>query len=255
MPVPTPELAPGGNNWFTGAFNGSGDIQFPDANDPNETEFLNGLFSIQVATDLSFTGTFTGTDGTNATFSGTFVKDGDSYKANGVSITARGKTMSMALECSPGPYAGEQHGFGEISGGSEAVPDEPCIALNCAWQNIWARSDLAAEWKPAFAAGTEKTINLADGFLDNLSDGDSLTYSFGANGAVTVTGKIYGEDVNVTTQLNMEGYDSGFNEMHCNFQFLANGHLYQQQFSFPRKATVAAADFISLDELNFNRLD
>ena len=114
--------------------------------------------------------------------------------------------------------------------------------------------EAGAEWKPAFAAGTEKTINLADGFLENLSDGDSLTYSFGANGAVTVTGKIYGEDVNVTAKLNMEGCDSNDNTMHCNMQFLANGHLYQQQFTFPRQATVAASD-ISLDELNFSRID
>ena len=169
--VPGPD---GGSSWFTGEFNGYGDAQFPAGGD---TEFLNGLFKINVAANLAFTGTFTGTDGSTASFSGTFAKDGSSYVATGVSITVKGKTMSMGLMCDPGPYAGSDEGFGEIGGGSEDVQDEPCIALNCAWQNIWKRTDLAAEWKPAFAAGTEKTINLADGFLENLSDGDSLTYT------------------------------------------------------------------------------
>ena len=240
----------GSGSWFTGEFNGYGDAQFPIAG--GGTEFLNGLFTINVASDLSFTGTFTGTDGTNATFSGTFAKDGSSYVATGVSITVKGKTMSMGLMCDPGPYAGSDEGFGEISGGSEDVQDEPCIALNCAWQNIWKRSDLAAEWKPAFASGTEKTINLADSFLDGLSDGDSLTYAFGANGAVSITGKIYGESVNATATLDLEGLDGSSGTMHCNFYFLANGHLYQQQFTFPRQATVTAAD-ITLD--SFVRID
>ena len=258
VPVPTPEPAPGGNNWFTGEFNGSGDVQFPIAG-TDDYDILNGLFTFKVASDLSFTGTFTGTDGTNATFSGTFVKrmmDEQEYcAASGVEITIRGRTMAMQFSNDPRPYAGMTYGFGKLCGSNDAEPGEPCIVLNGAWQNIWKRTDLAAEWKPAFAAGTEKTINLADGFLDDLSDGDSLTYSFGANGAVTVTGKIYGEDVNVTTQINMLDYDSGFNEMDCNFQFLANGHLYEQHFTLPRQATVAAADFISLDELNFSRID
>ena len=174
--------------------------------------------------------------------------------ANGVSITVNGATMSMTLSCDPGPYAGSDEGFGEMGGGSSAGPDEPCISLNCAWQNIWKRSDLAAEWKPAFATGTEKTINLADGFLDNLSDGDSLTYAFGAEGSVSITGKIYGENVSATAKLHLEGCDSSTDTMHCNVQFIANGHLYQQQFTFPRQATVAAAD-ISLSASDFTRLD
>ena len=197
-----------------------------------------------------------GTDGTNATFSGTFAKqvtDGaTNYVATGVSITVKGKTMSMGLMCDPQPYAGSDEGFGEIGGGSEDVQDEPCIALNCAWQNIWKRTDLAAEWKPAFASGTEKTLDLQDTWLADLSVGDSLTYAFGEKGSVTVAGKIYGETVNATAKLDLEGYDDGTNTMHCNFFFLANGHLYQQQFTFPRQATVAAAD-ITLN--SFVRID
>ena len=246
--VPGPD---GGSSWFTGEFNGYGDAQFPAGVD---TEFLNGLFTVNVAANLAFTGTFTGTDGSTAPFSGTFAKDGSSYVATGVSITVKGKTMSMGLMCEPGPYAGSDEGFGEMWGGSEDVQDEPCIALNCAWQNIWKRSDLAAEWKPAFATGTEKTINLADGFLANLSDGDSLTYAFGAEGAVSITGKIYGENVSATAKLHLEGCDSSTDTMHCNVQFIANGHLYQQQFTFPRQATVAAAD-TSLSASDFTRLD
>ena len=240
----------GGSSWFTGEFNGYGDVQFPIAG--GDTEFLNGLFTINVAANLAFTGTFTGTDGSTAPFSGMFAKDGSSYVATGVSITVKGKTMSMGLMCDPGPYAGSDEGFGEIGGGSEDVQDEPCIALNCAWQNIWKRTDLAAEWKPAFAAGTEKTLDLKDTGLDGLSDGDSLTYAFGADGAVSITGKIYGESVNATATLDLEGLDSSNGTMHCNFFFLANGHLYQQQFTFPRQATVTAAD-ITLD--SFVRID
>ena len=152
--------------------------------------------------------------------------------------------MTMALECSPEPYAGVADGFGEMWGGSDAVPGEPCITLNCAWQNIWKRGDLASEWKPVFAAGTEKT--------DGKVDGDSLTYAFGADGAVSITGKIYGESVNATATLDLEGLDGSNGTMHCNFYFLANGHLYQQQFTFPRQATVTASD-ITLD--SFVRID
>ena len=239
----------GAGSWFTGEFNGYGDAQFPTGGD---TEFLNGLFAINVAANLAFTGTFTGTDGSTASFSGTFARDGSSYVATGVSITVKGKTMSMGLMCDPQPYAGSDEGFGEIGGGSEDVQDEPCIALNCAWQNIWKRTDLAAEWKPAFAAGTEKTLDLQDTWLADLSVGDSLTYAFGADGAVSITGKIYGESVNATATLDLEGLDGSNGTMHCNFFFLANGHLYQQQFTFPRQATVAASD-ISLD--SFVRID
>ena len=83
---------------------------------------------------------------------------------------------------------------------------------------------------------------MSETWLDGLSDGDSLTYAFGEKGSVTVTGKIYGETVNAMAKLDLEGYDDGTNTMHCNFYFLANGHLYQQQFTFPRKATVVAED-------------
>ena len=73
----------GSGSWFTGEFTGYGDAQFPAGGD---TEFLNGIFTINVAANLSFTGTFFGTDGTNATFSGTFAKqvtDGaTNYEAN-----------------------------------------------------------------------------------------------------------------------------------------------------------------------------
>ena len=193
-----------------------------------------------------------GADGSTASFSGTFARDGSSYVATGVSITVKGKTMSMGLMCDPQPYAGSDEGFGEIGGGSEDVQDEPCIALNCAWQNIWKRGDLAAEWKPAFAAGTEKTLDLQDTWLADLSVGDSLTYAFGADGAVSITGKIYGESVNATATLDLEGLDGSSGTMHCNFFFLANGHLYQQQFTFPRQATVTATD-ITLD--SFVRID
>ena len=250
VPVPT-KAALASASWFTGEFNGYGDAQFPAGGD---TEFLNGLFTVNVASSLAFTGTFTGTDGSTASFSGTFAKDGSSYVANGVSITVNGATMSMTLSCDPGPYAGSDEGFGEMGGGSSAGPDEPCISLNCAWQNIWKRSDLAAEWKPAFAAGTAKTILLEEGFLDGLSEGDSLTYAFGAEGSVSITGKIYGENVSATAKLHLEGCDSSTDTMHCNVQFIANGHLYQQQFTFPRKSTVAAVD-IELTADNLVRLD
>ena len=71
---------------------------------------------------------------------------------------------------------------------------------------------------------------------------------------MSITGKIYGENVSVTAKLHLEGCDSSTDTMHCNVQFIANGHLYQQQFTFPRQATVAAAD-ISLSASDFTRLD
>ncbi|MBR5549157.1 MAG: hypothetical protein IKU71_05465, partial [Kiritimatiellae bacterium] len=97
-----------------------------------------------------------------------------------------------------------------------------------------------------------KTLDLAEIWLDGKVDGDSLTYAFGADGAVSITGKIYGETVNAAATLDLEGLDGGSGTMHCNFFYLANGHLYQQQFTFPRQATVAAAD-ITLD--SFVRID
>ena len=253
VPVPTQESGEGSGSWFTGEFNGYGDAQFP-VQGTDETEFLNGLFTVNVAANLSFTGTFVAKDGTRASFSGVFAKDGDMYSASGVGITVNGQAMTMALSCDPQSYAGAEKGFGEMWGGSDASPGEPCIALNCAWQNIWKRSDLAAEWKPAFAAGTAKTILLEEGFLDGLSEGDSLTYAFGAEGSVSITGKIYGENVSATAKLHLEGCDSSTDTMHCNVQFIANKHLYQQQFTFPRQATVAVAD-ISLSASDFTPLD
>ena len=70
---------------------------------------------------------------------------------------------------------------------------------------------------------------------------------------MSITGKIYGEDVSVTAKLHLEGCDSSTDTMHCNVQFIANGHLYQQQFTFPRKSTVAAVD-IELTADNLVRL-
>ena len=70
---------------------------------------------------------------------------------------------------------------------------------------------------------------------------------------MSITGKIYGENVSATAKLHLEGCDSSTDTMHCNVQFIANGHLYQQQFTFPRQATVAAAD-ISLSASDFTRL-
>jgi hypothetical protein len=93
---------------------------------------------------------------------------------------------------------------------------------------------------------------LKDTWLADLSDGDSLTYAFGADGTVSITGKIYGESVNAAATLDLEGLDGGSGTMHCNFFYLANGHLYQQQFTFPRQATVTATD-ITLD--SFVRID
>lgn len=245
--APQPGMA---NNWYTGEFNGYGDAQFPV--DGGDTEFLNGLVSINVAANLSFTGTFAATDGTTASFSGTFVKDGDMYAANGVAITVRGQAMTMRLGCAAQPYADKDAGFGEMWGGSDVEPGEPCIALNCLWQNIWKRSDLAAEWKPAFASGTEKTLDMSEIWLDGKVDSDTLTYAFGADGAVAVSGQIYGESVSATATLDLEGYDESTNTMYCNFYFLANGHMYQQQLTFQRQASIASSD-ITL--ASFQRVD
>lgn len=71
---------------------------------------------------------------------------------------------------------------------------------------------------------------------------------------MSVSGKIYGEDVNVSAKLNLEGCDTSSDTIHVNFQFIANGRLYQQQFTFPRQATVAASDIV-LSADGFNRLD
>ena len=138
-------------------------------------------------------------------------------------------------------YADKDAGFGEMWGGSDAEPGEPCITLNCLWQNIWKRSDLSAEWKPAFASGTQKTLDMSEIWLDGKVDSDTLTYAFGANGAVEVSGQIYGESVSATATLDLEGYDDGTNTMHCNFYFLANGHMYQQQLTFQRQASIASS--------------
>ena len=67
-----------------------------------------------------------------------------------------------------------------------------------------------------------------------------------------MTGKIYGETVNAAAKLNLEGCDSSSDTMHCNFHFIANGHLYQQQLTFPRQATVSSDD-ITLE--SFVRFD
>ena len=245
--APQPGMA---NNWYTGEFTGYGDAQFPV--DGGDTDILNGLVSINVAANLSFTGTFAATDGTTASFSGTFVKDGDMYAASDVAITVKGQTMTMRLGCAAQQYAGSDAGFGEMWGDSETEPGEPCITLNCLWQNIWKRSDLSAEWKPAFASDTEKTLDMSEIYLPGKVDGDTLTYAFGADGAVAVTGKIYGESVSATATLDLEHYDDSTNTMYCNFYFLANGHMYQQQITFQRQATIASSD-ITL--ASFQRVD
>ena len=164
------------------------------------------------------------------------------YAASGVAITVKGQTMTMRLGCDAQPYAGKDAGFGEMWGGNEAEYGEPGIYLNCLWQNIWKRSDLTAEWKPAFASGTQKTLDLSDVYLDGKVEGDALTYAFGSDGKVAVSGQIYGESVSSTATLDLEVYDDSTNTMYCNFYFLANGHMYQQQYSFPRQATIEASD-------------
>ena len=174
------------------------------------------------------------------------------YAANGVAITVRGQAMTMRLGCAAQPYADKDAGFGEMWGGNEAEYGEPGIYLNCLWQNIWKRSDLSAEWKPAFASGTEKTLDMSEIWLDGKVDSDTLTYAFGADGAVAVSGQIYGESVSATATLDLEGYDDGTNTMHCNFYFLANGHMYQQQLTFQRQASIASSD-ITL--ASFQRVD
>ena len=239
------------NNWYTGEFTGFGDAQSPIPNS-DEYDILNGLVTINVAANLSFTGTFAATDGTTASFSGTFAKDGDMYAASGVAITVRGQAMTMRLGCAAQPYADKDAGFGEMWGGSDAEPGESCIALNCLWQNIWKRSDLTAEWKPAFASGTQKTLDLSDVYLDGKVEGDGLTYAFGSDGKVAVSGQIYGESVSSTATLDLEGYDDSTNTMYCNFYFLANGHMYQQQCSFPRQSTIEASD---ITYITFQRVD
>ena len=58
--------------------------------------------------------------------------------------------------------------------------------------------------------------------------------------------------MNATATLDLEDLDGSSGTMHCNFFFLANGHLYQQQLTFQRQASIASSD-ITL--ASFQRVD
>ena len=60
------------------------------------------------------------------------------------------------------------------------------------------------------------------------------------------------ESVSATATLDLEGYDDGTNTMYCNFYFLANGHMYQQQLTFQRQASIASS---GITLASFQRVD
>ena len=246
-----PRVTPGPGesiNGHTGEFTGHGSVQFPA--DGGGTETLNGIFEVNVGANLLFTGVFKGTDGTSAPFSGRFVR-GEEYGASGVPITVGGAAMSMWLGCAPIPFGDKADGAGEIAGGNEpgASDDGPSICLEGAWQNIWKRADISGEWKPSFAEGTEKRVDLSTA---GYAAGDALTYAFGAGGKVSVTGSVYGEAVDVQAQANLTGASGG--TAHFNLFFISNGHLFRQLFTVQLDEVVSAGG-IKLVAGDFSRLD
>ena len=222
--------------WCAGEYLGYGYAEFPGE------DWLYGIFRVSVGADLAFTGTFEAIDGGVADFSGKLVKN----VADGVAITVNGTPMSMGVKAMAKPYGKSK--YGEIFAWSEAEEGQPNIHIDRAWQNIWTSVGMASA-RPKIAPGTTKTVDLAGAEIyrypmGNYVEGDSFTYTFGEDGTVSVTGQVFGVQVDTTTAIAVETENGGTCD--CILTFMINGRVFQQNFTMPSSGTVTS-ESISLD--------
>lgn len=115
------------------------------------------------------------------------------------------------------------------------------LVTSNAVQNIWKRADAADFLLPAFEKGTVKEV----AYEDAAFGASSLSFKFGAKGAVTVAGSIGGAKVSASAQLLLD--DIGMSACKC-FNCSFNGRIvvfvkslgYCRTFDFSGDAEVGA---------------
>ena len=110
-----------------------------------------------------------------------------------------------------------------------------------------------SEERPTFASGATKYLDLKDysGLYSQAgttyTDGDNLTFVFGADGKVAVTGQIFGVPVNSTATLGVNDKIEEGAKFECRAYFEANGRIYYLMCELPSSGTVTSDDIVGLD--------
>ena len=220
-----------------GYFDGTGHI----------ADYLYGMVYIELNEDFSFTGRFSPVDGTeDSDFSGKMycervTEDIYGYNATNVEINVGGNVMQMDFQFIT-------MGYGKMDGLSKA-DHVPGIFYFDILHNIWARGDFL-EARPTFAAGATKVIELKDhpGIYSLAGkpyrEGETLTFSFGEGGKISVTGAIFGVPVNTTATIGVNTIIEDGAKLDCHITFEANGRIYQLMVEMPSSGEVTAEEIV-----------
>jgi hypothetical protein len=220
-----------------GYFDGTGHI----------ADYLYGMVYIELNEDFSFTGRFCPVDGTeDSDFSGKMycervTEDIYGYNATNVAINVDGNVMPMDFQFI-------LMGCGKMDGLSEA-DHVPGIFFFDILHNIWSRDDFP-EARPTFASGTTKVIELKDhpGIYSLAGkpylEGETLTFSFGEGGKISVTGAIFGVPVNTTATIGVNTIIEDGAKLDCHITFEANGRIYQLMVEVPSSGEVTAEEIV-----------
>ena len=235
--------------WGVGHYVGYGQVEYPPATPGGSSESLWGLVSMDMAEDFSFTGSFAPLSGSPAPFSGKMYRvqvteDHFGYLADNVAINVNGKDALLHFQFIT-------MGFGKMSAQGED-PEGLDIAFFGILHNVWALDDFSEE-RPTFASGATKYLDLKD-YHDLYSqagttytDGDDLTFVFGADGKVAVTGQIFGVPVNSTATLGVNDKIEEGAKFECRAYFEANGRIYYLMCELPSSGTVTSDGIVVLD--------
>ena len=240
--------------WGVGEYIGYGQVVYPPATLGGISENLWGLVYVDMNDDFSFTGRFVPVSGPGspAPFSGNMYRvtlDAEryGYHADDVAITVNGDDALLHFQFIT-------MGFGKMGvGSSQCSPNVTGITFFDVVHNIWARDDFS-EARPTFASGTTKSINLKNnpGIYSQAGKtytaGDALTFVFGEDGKVAVTGQIFGSSVNSTATLGVEMEIEEGAKLECMAYFEANGRIYDFKCEIPSSGTVTADDIFLPDD-------
>ena len=132
---------------------------------------------------------------------------------------------------------------------SECSPNITGVNFDNIVHNIWA-GDTFPEERPTFASGATKSLDLKDhpGLYTwsgtTYTEGDALTFVFGADGKVAVTGQIFGKGVNSTATVGVNDIIEDGAKLDCHATFSANGRIYQLMIEIPSSGTVTSGDIV-----------
>ena len=235
--------------WGVGEYIGYGQVDYLPATLGGLPETLWGLVYIDMAADFSFTGRFVPVSGPGspAQFTGKMYRIPEmfGYLADNVEINVNGANALLHFQFIT-------MGFGKMSGQStQSSSNVTGISFWDVIHNIWARDDFPRE-RPTFASGATKSIDLKDypGLYDQAgkeyadTPGDALTFVFGEDGKVAVTGQIFGVAVNSTATLGVEMEYEEDAKLDCIAYFGANGRIYSLTCEIPSSGTVTSDDIV-----------